>query len=259
MLSLSYVCKQIEFQKKLGETKKMWEFHLILPFCDNNLLVWLKCLFTISSCLGAGEIGYSKSIVRRALEHISYIQYTVTTCIWGSMLLLHIWHGWPGLTYICQGCFYTIDRDCSIAKCVKNSVLSKPVVSFEIYWIEYPKYTHPHATSQGCGRTKKKFKPLSHVSTKLSRIYVVFACVQYTNIELWWWEWEKRANHLFTQSRITHSASTFSTNSSPIHLQQRKQCVHYILYNHNTHWIYARHWVFIPHFLQSLQSLCSNA
>ena len=28
-----------------------------------------------------------------------------------------------------------------------------------------------------------------------------------------WWEWEKRPNHLFTHSRITHSASTFCTNS----------------------------------------------
>ena len=27
-----------------------------------------------------------------------------------------------------------------------------------------------------------------------------------------WWEWEKRPNHLFTHSRITHSASTFCTN-----------------------------------------------
>ena len=30
-----------------------------------------------------------------------------------------------------------------------------------------------------------------------------------------WWEWEKRANHLFTQSRITHSAFTLFTNYSP--------------------------------------------
>ena len=30
-----------------------------------------------------------------------------------------------------------------------------------------------------------------------------------------WWEWKKRANHLFTQSRITHSAFTLFTNYSP--------------------------------------------
>ena len=138
-------------------------------------------------------------------------------------------------TFAELGCFYTIDRDCSIAKYVNNSVPSISSFPFEICLIENSQYTHPYATSQGCGRTKKKLKPLSHVSSKLSRIYVVFACGQYTNIELWWWEWRKRANHLFTQSRITHSASTFSTNSSPIHLQQRKQCVHYILYHYNTH------------------------
>ena len=82
----------------------MVKIHSGLYFCDKNLLVWLKCLLTISLSLGAGEIGYSKSIVRRALEHISYIQYTVKTGIWGSRVL-HIWHGGPRVVTMSQDIF----------------------------------------------------------------------------------------------------------------------------------------------------------
>ena len=154
MYSCPFLCLQTDRVPEKGWRDKkygnfIWCYISLTTICLSDK----KCLFNISSSLGAGEIGYSKSIVRRALEHISYIQYTVTTCIWGSMVL-HIWLGWPGSTYICQDCFYSIFRDCSIAKCVKNAIRSKPFVSFEICLIENPKYTRPHATSQGREWTK---------------------------------------------------------------------------------------------------------
>ena len=62
----------------------MVKIHSGLYFCDKNLLVWLKCLFTISPSLGAGEIGYSKSIVRRALEHMDHIFSTPSQPVYGK-------------------------------------------------------------------------------------------------------------------------------------------------------------------------------